>query len=246
MRKKIIAGNWKMNKGPREALDFLASLSFEKKDQDRVILCPSNICLGPMQGKLPRGVELAAQNIHQEEAGAYTGEVAAGMIRELGVAITLVGHSERRSYYNESDEIVNKKVKRALENSLEVILCVGESLEERQAAREKALVEGQIVKALEGLDEKELKGLIIAYEPVWAIGTGLSASAEDAQEMNSHIRGVIARLYNEELAQGLLILYGGSVSPGNIKELMAKKDVDGVLVGGASLDPQSFSSLVDY
>lgn len=246
MRKKIIAGNWKMNKGPREAVDFLDKLVFEIKDDRRLIICPPYVSLMPMMDRLPQGLELAAQNIHQEASGAYTGEISLEMVKELGLSISLVGHSERRSYYNETDALVNKKLKRAFEASMEVILCLGESLETRKKGEEKALVRSQLEGALEGLKEEELRGLIVAYEPVWAIGTGLSASSQDAQDMAAFIRRVLAEIYSEELAEKTPILYGGSVSPANIEELMAREDVDGVLVGGASLDPESFASLAGY
>lgn len=246
MRKEIIAGNWKMNHGPKEGLKFLEELDISSKENQRIIICPPSVTLAAMVDKLPQELELASQNIHQEESGAYTGELAASMIRELGVDITLVGHSERRSYYNEDDEVVNKKVKKALEHSMEVILCVGELLEEREAAREKEVVEGQVKKGLEGLSVDDMKNIIIAYEPVWAIGTGKTASAEDAQEMNGFIREVLKELYGEDLAQATSILYGGSVNPSNVKELMSKEDIDGALVGGASLDAKSFVGLLEY
>lgn len=246
MRKEIIAGNWKMNHGPKEGLKFLEELDISSKENQRIIICPPSVTLAAMVDKLPQELELASQNIHQEESGAYTGELAASMIRELGVDITLVGHSERRSYYNEDDEVVNKKIKKALEHSMEAILCVGELLEEREAAREKEVVEGQVKKGLEGLSVDDMKNIIIAYEPVWAIGTGKTASAEDAQEMNGFIREVLKELYGEDVAQATSILYGGSVNPSNVKELMSKEDIDGALVGGASLDAKSFVGLLEY
>lgn len=246
MRKEIIAGNWKMNNGPIKGLSFLEKLNFSSKEGQRIIICPPSIALGPMKERLVPGLELASQNVHEEEAGAYTGELSAQMISELGIAISLVGHSERRSYYNETDEIVNKKIKRVLGQSMEAILCVGELLEEREAGREKEVVEGQVKRALEGLSAEDMKRIIIAYEPVWAIGTGRTASADDAQEMNGYIREVVEELYGSQVAGGVSILYGGSVNPSNIKELMSKEDIDGALVGGASLDPESFAKLLEY
>lgn len=246
MRKEIIAGNWKMNNGPSKGLSFLEELDFSSKEAQRIIICPPSIALGPMQEKLVPGLELASQNVHEEKAGAYTGELSAQMINELGIAISLVGHSERRSYYNETDEIVNKKIKRVLDQSMEAILCVGELLEQREAGREKEVVEDQVKRALDGLTAEDMKSIIIAYEPVWAIGTGRTASADDAQEMNRFIRGVVEGLYGSQVAKGVSILYGGSVNPSNIKELMSKEDIDGALVGGASLDPESFAKLLEY
>lgn len=246
MRKHIIAGNWKMNHGPREALDFLEGLSFNPREDQRVILCPPFVSLPFMLEKLPAGIELAAQNIHQEEKGAYTGEIAASMIREMGVSMTLVGHSERRADFHESHEIVEKKVRRALTHGLEVILCVGEQLHEKEAGEAKNVVAKQLLSALESLEPEAMKSIHVAYEPVWAIGTGKTASAEDAQEMNHFIRRLLTQRFGEELAQKVSLLYGGSVHPGNIKELMAMEDIDGALVGGASLDPESFAKLLEY
>ena len=246
MRKQILAGNWKMNHGPSEALAFLHSFKFEPKNNQRIVLCPPYVSLQSMQKELPKGVELASQNIHQEEQGAFTGEIAASMIKEIGVGITLVGHSERRSYYNETDQIVAQKVIKALEHGLEVILCVGEQLQQREAGKAPEVVKEQILAALKGLTRENMEDIHIAYEPVWAIGTGKTASSEDAQEMNQYIRRQIEELFGFEVAQQTSILYGGSVNPKNIKQLMAMEDIDGALVGGASLNPLSFAELLEY
>lgn len=246
MRKQILAGNWKMNHGPRESKAFLDSFHVQPKKEQRIILCPPYASLAGMVEILPKGVELAAQNIHQEEAGAFTGEVSASMIKELGVGITLVGHSERRALYNESDEIVAQKLRKALEHGLEVILCLGEQLEDRQAGKAQETVKKQLLAALSGLETEDMAAIHLAYEPVWAIGTGKTASSQDAQEMNHYIRSLIAELFDSQVAQRTSILYGGSVKVENIKELMAMDDIDGALVGGASLDPKNFAKLLDY
>lgn len=246
MRKEIIAGNWKMNHTPTEALNFLKELSVEKKENQRVILCPSFVCLPGMLDHLPEGVELSAQNIHQEASGAYTGEVSAAMVKDLGVTMTLIGHSERRMYYGEDDEVIAKKIKEALTHELEVILCVGEHLEEREAGKEEEVVASQLRGALGAVSKEEMKKIHLAYEPVWAIGTGKTASSEDAQKMNAFVRSELKELYGEETAQSTSILYGGSVKPENVAELMAMEDIDGALVGGASLKPASFMALLEY
>lgn len=246
MRKEIIAGNWKMNHTPTEALNFLKELSVEKKENQRVILCPSFVCLPGMLDHLPEGVELSAQNIHQEASGAYTGEVSAAMVKDLGVTMTLIGHSERRMYYGEDDEVIAKKIKEALTHELEVILCVGEHLEEREAGKEEEVVASQLRGALGAVSKEEMKKIYLAYEPVWAIGTGKTASSEDAQKMNAFVRSELKELYGEETAQSTSILYGGSVKPENVAELMAMEDIDGALVGGASLKPASFMALLEY
>ncbi|HZK10178.1 MAG TPA: triose-phosphate isomerase [Clostridia bacterium] len=246
MRKEILAGNWKMNHGPKEALAFLKDFFVKPGENQRVILCPPYISLESMKRELPEKIELAAQNIHEEDKGAFTGEVSAPMIKELGVGITLLGHSERRNYYKESDELVRQKLKKALEHNLEVILCVGEQLEHRESGRAEQVVKKQVLSALKGLKKEDMESVHIAYEPVWAIGTGKTASSQDAQEMNAYIRSLIVELFNDKIAQETSILYGGSVKPENIKELMAMEDIDGALVGGASLDPISFAKLLDY
>lgn len=197
--------------------------------------------------QLAKGTDfiVAAQNMHELDAGAYTGEIGADMLIEAGANAVIIGHSERRAYYGETDEAVNKKAKKALDKNLIPIICVGESLEEREEARHEAKVEAQVVKALEGLTSADLERLVIAYEPIWAIGTGKTASGEDAESMCAHIRRVVNKLLGSK-AEDLRILYGGSVKPANIAELMAKPNIDGALVGGASLKAEDFIALIHF
>mgnify|MGYP001256919437 CR=1 FL=1 len=246
MRKTIIAGNWKMYKSPKQALDFAHSLSdIEPNETVRVIVCAPYLALPLLKEKVTLPLEISAQNVHQEEEGAFTGEISASMLTSIGVDITLIGHSERRQYFGESDDVVARKVRRALSHELDIILCVGEHLEQREAGEEESVVSNQLKAALSGVSKEEMKSISIAYEPVWAIGTGKTASSEDAQAMGSHIRKELISLYDEETSSACSLLYGGSVKPENIDELLAQPDVDGVLVGGASLDPESFRKLVE-
>lgn len=246
MRREIIAGNWKMNHTPSEAVEFLKQLHFRPKEKQRVILCPSFVCLPGMMEHLPVGVELSAQNLHQKESGAYTGEVSAAMLKDLGVTMSLIGHSERRMYFGEGDELIARKISQALKHGLEVILCIGEQLDEREEGRQEDVVRSQLLGALGALSVDEMKHVHLAYEPVWAIGTGKTASSEDAQAMNAFIRGEVQALFDRTTAENTSILYGGSVKPENIRELMAMEDIDGALVGGASLKPASFMALLEY
>ena len=204
---------------------------------------PNLRCLGKRQGA---SLRVGAQNMHCESAGAYTGEVAPEMLTSIGVSYVVLGHSERREMFYETDETVNKKVHAAFANGLTPIICVGESLEQRETGATNAIVDTQTVAALEGLTVEQVKRVVIAYEPIWAIGTGRTATAEQANETIGYIRSVIERAYGREVAEAVRIQYGGSVNPSNIKELMAQEHIDGALVGGASLDPKSFLSLVNY
>ncbi|WP_243388214.1 triose-phosphate isomerase [Bacillus kexueae] len=248
MRKPIIAGNWKMHKTLSEAKSFVKEVktlvpSVEKVD---AVVCSPALFLGQLVDEV-KGTELkiGAQNMHFEEQGAFTGEVSPVALKDLGVQYVIIGHSERREMFNETDESVNRKVMAAFKHGLTPIVCVGESLEEREAGQTNALVGEQVKKALQGLDEAQVKQVVIAYEPIWAIGTGKSSSAEDANEVCAHIRQVVADVFSNEAANSIRIQYGGSVKPANIKEYMAQPDIDGALVGGASLEAQSFLQLLE-
>lgn len=248
MRKPIIVGNWKMNKTRDEALQFIYAVKNQVASNEVVesAICapfPYLRCLVKRQGEFLR---VGAQNMHFESSGAYTGEVAPDMLTGIGVSYVVLGHSERREMFNETDEVVNKKVHAAFENGLTPIICVGELLEERENGTTNQVVDTQTVAALEGLTENQVKQVVIAYEPIWAIGTGRTATAEQANDTIGYIREVVKRVYGCEVANAVRIQYGGSVNPSNIKELMAQEHIDGALVGGASLDPQSFLDLVNY
>ncbi|BEH91540.1 MAG: triose-phosphate isomerase [Turicibacter sp.] len=248
MRKPIIAGNWKMNKTRDESLQFIYAVKDRVASADTVesVICapfPYLRCLVKRQGA---SLRIGAQNMHFESEGAYTGEIAPQMLSSIGVSYVVLGHSERREMFNETDEAINKKVHVSFSNGLIPIICVGESLEDREAGQTNQIVEAQTVKALEGLTKEQAKQVVIAYEPIWAIGTGRTATAEQANETIGYIRSVIERLFGSEVSEAVRIQYGGSVNPNNIKELMAQEHIDGALVGGASLDPQSFLALVNY
>ena len=242
MRRPIIAGNWKMNKTPSEAVSLINELKPLVKDAEvEVVVCVPFVCI-PAASKALEGsnIKLGAQNMHWEEKGAYTGEVAPGMLKELGVEYVIIGHSERRQYFAETDETVNKKIKSALKHGLLPIVCVGETLSQREEGITMAWVTSQVEKALKDISSSEVGKIVFAYEPIWAIGTGKTASSKDAEEVIKAIREKIGELYSKNVAENIRILYGGSVKPDNIKELMNEADIDGALVGGASLDPESF------
>ena len=248
MRRKVIAGNWKMNMLPNEAIEYIEAFAPMVKDtENEVILCVPYTdlfyCLMNAQGT---NIKIGAQNMHYEEKGAYTGEVSPQMLKSIGVEYVIIGHSERRQYYNETDETVNKKVKAAYAVGLKPIVCVGESLEEREAGKTEDIITNQTRLALEGLSQDEVKRTIVAYEPIWAIGTGKTATSEDANNSIKSIRAEIARIYGEEVAEEVIIQYGGSVKSSNAKELFTTSDIDGGLVGGASLKPDEFSKIVNY
>ena len=248
MRKKVIAGNWKMNKLPNEAIDFIAELTPLVKDtENEVVICVPYIDLFySLMHAQGTNIKIGTQNMHYEEKGAYTGEVSGEMLKSIGVEYVIIGHSERRAYYGETDETVNKKLKKALKLELKPIVCVGESLEEREAGKAKEIVTTQTKLALEGLKNNEVEKTIIAYEPIWAIGTGKTATKEDANETIKWIREEIEKIYGKEVANSVIIQYGGSVKSGNAKELFEMSDIDGGLVGGASLDAQEFAKIVNY
>ena len=248
MRKLFIAGNWKMNKNVKESVSLAKSLINRLKDvQDKdVVVCPAFTALSQVYEEVKdSNVKVGAQNMSFEDEGAYTGEISPRMLKDF-CEYVILGHSERRQYFGEDDEIVNKKVKKALEHGLKPILCIGETLEERDGDKTFDIIESQLKKSLKNMDKNDMKKIIIAYEPVWAIGTGKTATPEQAEEVHVFIRKVIKKSYGDEIASELRILYGGSVKPDNVKTLMEKEDIDGALVGGASLDAESFSGIVDF
>lgn len=248
MRRKVIAGNWKMNKNVEEAKAYIEEfLPLVKDTENEVILCAPFLDLKCMvKHTKDINIKIGAQNMHWEESGAYTGEISASMLRTIGVEYVIIGHSERRQYFAETDETVNKKVKAAFENGLRPIVCVGETLEQRENGETKSIITNQTKLALEGLDNEQVENTIIAYEPIWAIGTGKTATSEDANHSIKQIRDEICKIYGQMTADRVIILYGGSVKPANSKELFETSDIDGALVGGASLKPEDFAGIVNY
>ena len=247
MRKAIIAGNWKMHYTPEEAVKVINELKPLVKDATcDVVVCPTFVCLDAVLKAVEgSNIKVAAQNMHFEEKGAFTGEISPLMLKELDMDYVVIGHSERRQYFNETDETVNKKVLKALEVGIDPILCVGETLEEREAGNTKDVCKVQVEKALENVSKEDLAKVFIAYEPVWAIGTGKTATSEDANDVIAYIREVVANLYGE-LANEVRIQYGGSVKPSNVAEIMNQSDIDGALVGGASLEANDYVELVNF
>ncbi|SHJ44027.1 triosephosphate isomerase [Clostridium amylolyticum] len=248
MRKAIIAGNWKMHYTVEEAVKVVEDLKPLVKDAScEVVVCPTFVCLDAVV-KAAKGsnVKVGAQNMHFEEKGAFTGEVASGMLEAMKVDYVIIGHSERRQYFAETDETVNKKLKAAFAHNLIPILCVGESLEEREGNKTEAVIGTQIEKDLEGLKAEQVESLIIAYEPIWAIGTGKTATSEQANDTIKAIRAMVAKGFGKEVADKVRIQYGGSVKPSTIKEQMEQSDIDGALVGGASLIASDFAAIVNY
>ena len=248
MRKKIIAGNWKMNKLPNEAIDFIERfVPLVKDTRNEVILCvPYTNLFYSLLTAQGTNIKIGAQNMYYEEKGAYTGEVAPAMLKSIGVEYVIIGHSERRQYFNETDETVNKKVKAAFAHDLKPIICVGETLEQREAGKTQEIITGQTMLAIEGLTEEQVANTIIAYEPIWAIGTGKTATSEDANNSIKAILDKICQIYGQKVAERVIIQYGGSVKSTNCKELFTMSDIDGGLVGGASLDPDEFAKIVNY
>jgi len=252
-RKPIISGNWKMHHNHFEAIQAVQKLHYRLDGDDHsnvdVSVHPPFTDIRSIQTVIESDkmkIQIGAQNCHWEPKGAYTGEVAAPFLEKLNVSLVIVGHSERREYFGETDEIVNLKAKAVLGNGMTPIVCCGETLEEREAGQAESKVEGQIRNGLAGVTKEHVASLVIAYEPIWAIGTGRTATSEDAQNMCAHIRAVVADAFGAEVAEQVRIQYGGSVKPGNIAELMAQPDIDGALVGGASLDPDEFAAIVQY
>ena len=248
MRKKVIAGNWKMNMLPNEAISCVDELAKLVKDtENEVILCvPYTDLFYALLHVQDTNIKIGAQNMHWEEKGAYTGEVSAPMLKSIGVEYVIIGHSERRQYFAETDETVNKKIKSALAHGLKPIVCVGETLEQREAGETEKVVTNQIAKAFEGINASDLEKIIVAYEPIWAIGTGKTATKEDANATIMQIRKKLAEIYGQNEAEGVIIQYGGSVKSSNAKELFEMSDIDGGLVGGASLKAEEFSKIVKF
>ncbi|MCC5910296.1 MAG: triose-phosphate isomerase [Clostridiaceae bacterium] len=248
MRLPIIAGNWKMNNTIEDAVKLANELKEEanKTDVKVVICCPFTVLADVRKAVEGSKIKLGAQNMHWEDNGAYTGEISADMLTEQGVEYVIIGHSERRQYFNETDETVNKKIKKALEKDLIPILCVGETLEEKESNTTNEIVKRQTVKAFEGVEAEDAKKIVIAYEPIWAIGTGKTASPEDANDVIAYIRNVVKETYSEEVSEVVAIQYGGSVKAANATEIMNQEDIDGALVGGASLKAEEFSAIINF
>ena len=248
MRKKVIAGNWKMNMLPNEAMEMITKLAPYVKDAESdVILCvPYTDLFYSLLAAQETNIKIGAQNMHFEEKGAYTGEISGKMLKSIGVQYVIIGHSERRQYFAETDETVNKKIKSAFLNNLKPIVCVGETLEQREAGIQYDIITEQTKKALDGLTEEQAANTIIAYEPIWAIGTGKTATKEDANDACRKIREKIAEIYGQNVAERVIIQYGGSMKPENAKELLEMSDIDGGLIGGASLKAETFEKIVNY
>ena len=237
-----------MNKLPNEAMEMISKLApYVKDTENEVVLCvPYTDLFYSLLAAQETNIKIGAQNMHFEEKGAYTGEVSASMLKSIGVEYVIIGHSERRQYFNETDETVNKKIKAAFVHELKPIVCVGETLEQREAGKAVEVITTQTEKALEGLTEKQVENTIIAYEPIWAIGTGKTATSEDANNAIKSIRDKICQIYGQNVGKSIIIQYGGSVKSTNCKELFTTSDIDGGLVGGASLDSEEFAKIVNY
>jgi triosephosphate isomerase (TIM) len=252
-RTPVIAGNWKMYKDHLEAIQLVQKLAYHLETEDyedqEVVVCPPFVSLRSVQTVLQSDdlpIGLGAQNCHPEDEGAFTGEVSVPMLARLDVTYVIAGHSERRALFGESDAVVNAKVRAIQRHGLRPILCVGESLEEREAGRAVEVVVEQLRGSLDGIPIDDPEALVVAYEPVWAIGTGRTATPEDAQEMCAAVRTELASLYDQATADGVRVQYGGSVKPGNVKSLMSQPDIDGALVGGASLSSEDFALIVRH
>lgn len=246
LRRPVIAGNWKMFKTRDEALQFIYAVNQEVPEASLVesIICANDVLLRCLVKRQGENLKIGAQNMHYEETGAFTGETSPLVLETTGVSYVIIGHSERRAMFNETDETVNLKLKSAIKHDLTPIVCVGESLEIRENGTTDEVVKAQVVKAYKDVSEAEVLKSIIAYEPIWAIGTGKTATPQQAEETIKAIRNVLVSLYGNDVAQKVRILYGGSVNPKNVDELLAQENIDGALVGGASLDPMSFLTLV--
>ena len=248
MRKPIIAGNWKMHKSIKEGVAFVEAIKSQVADTDvEVLLCaPYTLLQNMVEAAKGTNIKIGAQNMHFEDKGAFTGEVTADMLLEVGVSHVIIGHSERRQYYGETDQTVNLKTKKALAKGLVPVVCVGETLEQREAGETKNVCKTQIVNAFEGIEAKDVPTIVVAYEPIWAIGTGKTASSQDANDVIAYIREVLKDLYTDVVSEEVRIQYGGSVKPANVEEIMNESDIDGALVGGASLLEADFVQLVNF
>ena len=249
MRRPLIAGNWKMNNNSAESVELVSQLRemVSEAENVEVVVAPPYTALSSVAAAIKdSNIFLSAQNTFWEESGAFTGEISPSMLKDIGCQYAIIGHSERRQYFVETNETVNKRLKAALKASLTPIVCIGETLEEREASKTLAVIEQQVREGLNGLSPEEMDRVVIAYEPVWAIGTGKTATPDQAQEVHHFIRKQIAQIFSERIAENIRILYGGSVKPDNIDQLMAQKDIDGALVGGASLKADSFARIVKF
>jgi len=247
MRNFLIAGNWKMNNTVQESVKFSKELIAKINDSDCVdiMIAPTFTALFPVGEQLKGScLKLGSQNIYWEKSGAFTGEISADMLKSCGVEYTIIGHSERRQYFGETNETVNKRIITAIDNSFIPVFCIGESLEEREGGKEEAVVKSQLVEGLKGIAKEKLTDLVVAYEPVWAIGTGRTATPEQAQAMHKFIRETVAEIFDTEFAEQLIIQYGGSLKPANAQELLSQPDIDGGLIGGAALQADSFSEII--
>jgi triosephosphate isomerase len=247
MRKKIIAGNWKMNKTGAEAASFARDLKIKTLNINKteIIVCPPFTALAPVYEMLKESrIKMGAQNVHWEPDGAYTGEVSAEMIEEAGCKYVIIGHSERRQYFGETNQSVNKKIKQTLTTNLSPIFCIGETLQQRQDGQTNEIVKKQLIEGLVDLSSDQMRRIVLAYEPVWAIGTGLTATPEQAEEVHQFIRELIDERFNTQVGEVGSILYGGSAKPDNIKELLSQQNIDGGLIGGASLKVDSFVTMI--
>ena len=247
MRRSYMAGNWKMNYTQSEALSLVKELLDNGSFKNKILVAPPFTLLDAVS-KAVKGTNLilGAQNMSTAESGAHTGEISPLMLKDLGVEAVILGHSERRSIYGETNDIVNTKIHLALKHNLDVIFCVGETLEEREAGSAEKIVTSQVMEGLKEISEKQLDSITIAYEPVWAIGTGKTASPEDADDIHRVIRKKIETMYSQDASNNIIIQYGGSVKPSNVKELMAKSNIDGALVGGAALKAETFIPIMEY
>ncbi|SHK27806.1 triose-phosphate isomerase [Paramaledivibacter caminithermalis] len=248
MRLPIIAGNWKMHMTKEVSLDYIKELRQNIEGTDvEVVICPPATLLGVLkEATRNSNIKIGAQNMHWEEQGAFTGEISPLMLKDLDIDYCIIGHSERRQYFGETNETVNKKIIAAIKHDIKPIVCVGESLEERNAGKTESLLKEQVTEALKGLKPEDVKNIVIAYEPIWAIGTGETATPEIANSTIEYIRVIIKELFGDIISEEIRIQYGGSVKPNNIEELMKQSDIDGALVGGASLKAESFSKIVNF
>ncbi len=247
MRNIVIAGNWKMNKTKEEGLAFVEELKTQELSNykaTKMVFAPSFMLDALVEATKGTEIIIGAQNMHQAESGAFTGEISADMLKSIGVETILIGHSERRQYFNETDAIVNEKLHLAIAKGLNPVVCIGETLEEREQEITEEVLKTQTVGAFKDVDAKDAANTVIAYEPVWAIGTGMTATAEDANKACAYVREVVAGLYSQEVADQVIIQYGGSVNPSNVEEILGQSDIDGALVGGASLAVDSYVSLL--
>ena len=248
MRERIIAANWKMNTSLSEAVRLAKEIKAENNQpQSEIILCPPTIHISSLKGQLSGSpIKIGIQNINENAKGAFTGEISTAMLADYEVEYAIVGHSERRSIFEESDELINQKVKSCLNSDIKAILCLGETLAQREDGIQNQVISQQLKIALDGIELRQMHNIIIAYEPVWAIGTGKTAQPEDADKVHLYIREFLSHLYNQKISENLSIIYGGSVKDSNIDEIMSMKNIDGVLVGGASLTSESFNRIINF